>query len=213
MKILLSKIFISCSNYSSNSCFNSICFPSYVNDHAFFKWNFFLFLFFWFHSEKKTGKSKLTINEFLDQVRGKPPSMPKKCHQRLNTSSDADYEFFNSDDDDTSDDDEDEEMKENMRRLVEKEKDDDCLFDSGYSEEGTLKTKSATKLDHSYSKSLQSLCRPQSKRESKGVAALLSLANAASMELKNLSRDSGTSSPEKETKQYNLHTGIPVEAN
>ena len=94
----------------------------------------------------------------MDQVRGKAPSNPKKGNQRLNTSSDADYEFFNSDDD--SSDDEDEEMKENMRRLVEKEKDDDCLFDSGYSEEGTLKSKSATKLDHSYSKSLQSLCRP-----------------------------------------------------
>ena len=172
-------------------------------------WNYFLF-----NSDKNlTGKSKLTINDFLDQVRGKAPSIPKKGNQRLNTSSDADYEFFNSDDD--SSDDEDEEMKENMRRLVEKEKDDDCLFDSGYSEEGTFKSKSATKLDHSYSKSLQSLCRPQSKRESKGVAALLSLANAASKELENLSRDSGTSSPEKETEQFNnkVPTGIPVEAN
>lgn len=161
----------------------------------------------------------MTINDFLDQVRGKPSSslpsssVAKKVSRRgLNTSSDADYEFYNSDDD-SSDDEEDEEMKENMRRLVEKEKDDDCVFDSGYYEGGTLKSKSAAKLDHSYSRSLQSLCRPQSRRESKGVAALLSLANAASMELETMSRDSGTSSPEKENEQYKLHSGIPVKAN
>ncbi|XP_066922494.1 forkhead box protein N2-like [Clytia hemisphaerica] len=146
------------------------------------------------------SNSKYTIDNFLDQVRGKAPSSyhNKRMGQRLNTSSDADYEFFNSEDEDSSDD-EDEEMKENMRRLVEKEKDDDGLFDSGYSEEGTLK--SASSLDHSYSKSLQSLCRPQSKRESKGVAALLSLADAASKELENMSKDSGTSSPEKDITQ------------
>lgn len=152
--------------------------------------------------------SKLTIHDFLDEVRNKlsfkPPVSRREGKHRygggsLNTSSDADYEFYvNSDEEDDSSD-EDEEMKENMRRLVEKEKDDDSLFDSGYSEEGTLK--SATVLDHSYSKSIQSLCRPHTKRESKGVSALLSLADAASKELESLCKDVGSASvsPEKNT--------------
>ena len=102
--------------------------------------------------------------------------------KKLNNSLDEDYEFYDSDDEST-----DEEMNENMKRLVDKEK-DDGLGDSGYSEDGYLK--SATKLDHSYSRSIHSLVRPHSKRESKGVAALLHLANAASKELRNLSKSS-----------------------
>lgn len=130
-------------------------------------------------------KPKYTIGDFLDEVHNKLSFKPKRNINKakggsLNTSLDEDYEFYNSEDDSS---DEDDEMSQNMRKLVEKERDDE-LGDSGYSEEGPQK--SATMLDHSYSKSLQSLCKPQSRRESKGVAALLSLANAASKELESL---------------------------
>lgn len=52
-------------------------------------------------------------------------------------------------------------------------------------------------LDHSYSKSIQSLCKPQSRRESKGVAALLSLANAASKELESLCKEDPSDQPSR----------------
>ena len=137
-------------------------------------------------------KPKFTIEDFLDEVHSKLSFKPthgiKRIGQNtrlggsLNTSLDEDYEFYNSEDESS---DEDDEMNENMRRLVEKDRDDEC-GDSGYSEDCTMR--SSTMLDHSYSKSIQSLCKPQSRRESKGVAALLSLANAASKELENLSK-------------------------
>lgn len=148
-------------------------------------------------TKRNSKSSKLTVQDFIKEVKNRLSIHNKKNVQRsstaignrsLNVSTDADYEFYNSDDDDDSSD-EDDEMKENMRRLVEKEKDDEGLCDSGYSESFSSKS---TMFDHSYSKPLQSLCQPQSKRESKGNAALLSLADAASKELENLSKDTGT---------------------
>ena len=141
----------------------------------------------------------MTVQDFIKEVKNRLSLNNKKINvqrsgtgasgnRSLNMSSDADYEFYNSDDDDSSD--EDEEMKENMRRLVEKEKDDEGLCDSGYSE--SFSSSKSTMFDHSYSKPLQSLCRPHSKRETKGVAALLSLADAASKELENLGKDSNS---------------------
>ena len=134
--------------------------------------------------------SKYSVKDFLDEVHSKLTlksrhkfvnEANKTLDSSLNISMDEDYEFDRSDDESS-----DEEMRENMLRLVEKEN-DECLGDSGYSEEGTLKT--ATMLDHSYSKSIQSLVRPHSRRESKGVDALLHLANAATRELENLSNN------------------------
>lgn len=128
-------------------------------------------------------KGKYSIENFLDEVQNKLSfNSNRRSKTGLNTSMDEDYEFYNSDDDS---DDEDDEMSQNMKRLVDKER-DDSLADSGYSEEGSLK--SSTMLDHSYSKSLNSLVRPHSKRESKGVAALLHLANAATKELEILNK-------------------------
>ena len=140
----------------------------------------------------KPIKAKYSIENFLDEVQNKLSFNSKqrfneKNKKMLNTSLDGDYEFYDSDEESS-----DEEMNENMKRLVDKER-DDGLGDSGYSEEGCLKN--ATMLDHSYSKSINSLIRPHTKRESKGVAALLHLANAASKELQHLSKQN---SPNKD---------------
>lgn len=134
------------------------------------------------------------MKEFLEEVQNKfSPQKFKDYNLHLATSlnicMDEDYEFDNSDDDSSDD-----EMRENMLRLVEKER-DECLGDSGCSEETR---KSATLLDHSYSKSIQSLVRPYNKRETKGVDALLHLANAASRELEILHNSSTMSDFKKD---------------
>ena len=129
-------------------------------------------------------KERLTFNNQQPQ---KAPQSEYKA-KSLNTSLDDDYEFMDSDDDEFSDD-EDDVMNINLRRLIEQEN-GDSLFDSGYSEEGTFK--SASLLDHSYSKPTQQKQRVNNSNkiikdeDINAVAGLLDLANAASKELEKI---------------------------
>ena len=119
---------------------------------------------------------------------------------------DEDYEFDKSDDESSEEDDE---MRANMLRLVARENEENGT-DSGYSEDGSLKRRHPTMLDHSYSRAVPTVtprppppplpstapALPTSVREAKGVDALLHLANLASRELEHIMSTRNNQSPD-----------------